>query len=33
VIEIKNQGVINFQGTYDEYLASQEEAALRVANG
>lgn len=25
VVEIKNQEVINFQGTYDEYLASQQE--------
>lgn len=30
VIEIKDQGVVDFQGTYDEYLASQE-AAARVA--
>ncbi|WP_158973111.1 ABC-F family ATPase [Paraglaciecola sp. L3A3] len=30
VIEIKNQQVINFQGTYNEYLASRKEA-LKVA--
>jgi ATPase subunit of ABC transporter with duplicated ATPase domains len=30
VVEIKDHEVIDFQGTYDEYLASQEEA-LRVA--
>jgi hypothetical protein len=24
VIEIKDQQVINYQGTYDEYLASQQ---------
>ena len=32
VVEIKEQGIINFQGTYDEYLASQQEQ-LKVANG
>ena len=32
VVEIKDQGIINFQGTYDEYLASQQEQ-LKVANG
>ncbi len=30
VVEIKDQGVIDFQGTYDEYLANRE-AALKVA--
>ncbi len=28
VIEIKDQGMVDFQGTYDEYLASQEERLL-----
>jgi len=32
VIEIKGQEVIDFQGTYDEYLASQQELK-RVVNG
>lgn len=31
VVEIKDKTVIDFQGTYDEYLDSQEQAALRVA--
>ncbi len=31
VIEIKDKGVIDFQGTYDEYLDSQEQARLQVA--
>lgn len=30
VIEIKNKEIVNFQGTYNEYLASQEES-LKVA--
>jgi len=30
VLEIKNQQVIDFQGTYDEYLANKE-AAAKVA--
>jgi len=30
VVEIKDQGMIDFQGTYDEYLASQE-ASTKVA--
>lgn len=33
VIEIKNRQIVSFQGTYDEYLASQQEAALKVSNG
>ncbi|WP_432453735.1 ABC-F family ATPase [Agarivorans sp. QJM3NY_29] len=32
VIEIKEQSIIDFQGSYNEYLASQTEQ-LRVANG
>ena len=28
VIEIKDQEVINFQGTYDEYFASRKEASV-----
>ena len=32
IVEIKDQQVIDFQGTYDEYLASQE-TRLKVANG
>jgi len=32
VVEIKDQQMIDFQGTYDEYLASQE-TRLKVANG
>ena len=31
IVEIKDQGVIDFQGTYDEYLDSQEQAARQVA--
>lgn len=31
VIEIKDQQLIDFQGTYEEYLASQEEKA-QLAN-
>lgn len=31
VIEIKDRGLVDFQGTYDEYLASREEAIRRVA--
>jgi ATPase subunit of ABC transporter with duplicated ATPase domains len=31
VIDIKDKKVIDFQGTYDEYLASQEEAKQRLA--
>ncbi|MDU0353003.1 ABC-F family ATPase [Paraglaciecola aquimarina] len=30
IIEIENQRVINFQGTYNEYLASREEAQARA---
>ncbi|MEH6713302.1 MAG: ATP-binding cassette domain-containing protein, partial [Paraglaciecola polaris] len=30
VIEIKDQEVINFQGTYDEYFASRKEAGMTV---
>lgn len=30
VVEIQDKGIVNFQGTYDEYLASQEDA-LKVA--
>ncbi len=30
VVEIKDQQVVDFQGTYDEYLASREDA-LKVA--
>ncbi len=32
VIEIKNRKVIDFQGTYDEYLSSQMEAEKKIAN-
>ncbi|MDN4504414.1 ABC-F family ATPase [Alteromonadaceae bacterium BrNp21-10] len=32
VVEIQNKKIIDFQGTYDEYLASQQEH-LKVANG
>ena len=32
IVEIKNHRLIDFQGTYDEYLASQEHQ-LKVANG
>lgn len=32
VIEIKNQKVFDFQGTYEEYLASQIEAEKKTAN-
>ncbi|MEM7019267.1 MAG: ATP-binding cassette domain-containing protein, partial [Pseudomonadota bacterium] len=32
VIEIKNHRLINFQGTYDEYLASQLEVDKKAAN-
>ncbi|MGY5453062.1 ABC-F family ATPase [Agarivorans sp. MS3-6] len=32
VVEIKDQQVVDFQGTYEEYLASQEQQ-LKVANG
>ncbi len=28
VVEIKDKGLVNFQGTYDEYLASQEESSV-----
>ncbi|WP_308365329.1 MULTISPECIES: ABC-F family ATPase [unclassified Microbulbifer] len=31
VVEIKDQTLIDFQGTYDEYLASQSQPGLRVA--
>ena len=31
VIEIKDQKMIDFQGTYEEYLASQEEKAARAS--
>jgi len=30
VVEIKDKGIVNFQGTYDEYLASQDDT-LQVA--
>jgi ATPase components of ABC transporters with duplicated ATPase domains len=29
VVEIKNQKLVDFQGTYDEYLASQDEASKK----
>ncbi|MGL6161576.1 ABC-F family ATPase [Microbulbifer sp.] len=31
VVEIKDQALIDFQGTYDEYLASQSQPGLQVA--
>lgn len=31
VVEIKDQTLIDFQGTYDEYRASQPEPGLQVA--
>jgi ATPase subunit of ABC transporter with duplicated ATPase domains len=31
ILEIKNNRVIDFQGTYDEYLASQEQQAKALA--
>ena len=32
VIEIKDKKLIDFQGTYDEYLASQQDVGKKVAN-
>jgi len=32
VIEIKNKKLIDFQGTYEEYLASQQDVGKKVAN-
>ncbi len=32
IIEIKDQQLVDFHGTYEEYLASQEDAAKKVAN-
>jgi ATPase subunit of ABC transporter with duplicated ATPase domains len=32
ILDIRDGGLVDFQGTYDEYLASQQEAALTAAS-